>query len=137
MNPITYLISGCSSGSTTAYTTTDIAELIVGEVYALIFTDGIPSGCFTVLSEYTSEGEVSSTNIKTSILQTGCNDCETFIESPINSGSYTYVWCDSCDNGSTKTEESVSHPIAISQDGFKEIIQITSVTIGGPNGLNN
>lgn len=58
-------------------------------------------------------------------------------DSVVNSGSYLYVWCDSCDNGATKTSTALPHPIAISQDGLNEIIQTTSVTIGGPNGLNN
>lgn len=135
MVPFTYLISGCSSGSTTAYTVSDTIELIVGEVYALTFAGDSPSGCYTVISEHTGEEDRTGPVFISASLQTGCEDCGTFTESPQYSGSYTYEWCDSCD-GAAKTGTTVPHPIAISQDGLKEIIQLTSVTIGGPNGLN-
>lgn len=135
MDPFTYLISGCSSGSTTAYTSSLSIELTVGEVYALTFAGDLPSGCYTVISEHTGEAVSADLSFTSASLQTGCEDCGTFTESPQYSGSYTYEWCDSCD-GAAKTGTTVPHPIAISQDGLKEIIQLTSVTIGGPNGLN-
>jgi len=136
MDPFIYLISGCSSGSTSAYTSSMTIELTVGEVYALIFAGDFPNpGCYTVISEHTGESGILPSVYETASLQTSCETCLGFTESPQYSGSYEYEWCDSCD-GVSKTGTTVPHPIAISQDGLTEIIQLTSVTIGGPNGLN-
>lgn len=128
-----YSVSGCSSGDTVQYVQSDF-ELVVDSVYAILFAGNVAGGCYTIVEEVDSEGTFNS--ISSASLIGSCEECGTFTESPVNSGNYSYEWCDSCDNGSTKTSTELPHPIAISQDGLKEIIQITSVTIGGPNGLN-
>lgn len=57
------------------------------------------------------------------------------MDEPISAGTYNYTINDCSCSGSTIKYS--PHPISVEPVTNREIIQLTSITIGGPNGLNN
>lgn len=57
------------------------------------------------------------------------------MDEPLSAGTYNYIIENCKCSGDTKTYS--PHPVYTDARTNREIIQITAITIGGPNGLNN
>jgi len=132
-----FKISGCTSGSS-EYNIS--INGFLPEYASLIFEPGstVPDGCYQILFDIpptTPDGVVNSFRT--------FDDCETCLaDTPpltVSAGTeyYICVVCPDGTSGYTYTPVAPPHPVATNAQGFRDIIQMGAVVIGGPNGLNN
>ena len=124
-----YFVSSCS-GSTSGVVDFGSYVPTAGEIYGLIFVDGVlEGGCYEVISGDTNPVDV----VSMFQLFESCDYCVNGV--PVNQ-NYTYT-SECCDpvSGATGGSAVVPHPEYATNLGVS--IQLNTVELGGFNGLNN